>query len=185
MVSNVMNHAAHTLPTGQFGSAPSDLPVGNEDEESIRLAISLQLADIQNTHGVSTQLSEGGDAAVLVEYRRYLEDAERFFADRKVAEALAAETGFPQSMEVDVPHRSGSRNTDHSAVNSSPPDSPRTLDTAVLPDNDVDMSDIFEEEIQLACAISLEMYKAAQEKAEEEKVCNLEWALRNSEQHAR
>lgn len=175
MVFHVMSRATHTLPTDnarRFVSVPSELHAGDQDEESIRLAISLQLEDIRNTHDVSTQFDEDDEAAVLGEYRRYLEDAERLFADRKFAETLAAGPGSPQMIAVDEPHVLGSRGTNNSMVHLPPPDSPRTLDTVVLPNNDVDldMSDAFEEEIQLACAMSLEMYKEEQQKAED-KVC--------------
>ena len=193
MVFHVMNSTTHMFPAGNarlFGSAPNDLHARDLDEESIRLAISLQLEDIRNTHDVSTQLGEDDEVAVFGKYRRYLEDAERLFADRKFAETLAAGSESPQLTGVDELHWFESRTARSPVVDPSPSDSPRSLEPVVDPppsdspccvldnvvfpehnDVDLDMIDMFEEEIQLACAVSLEMYKAEQENAEEDEVC--------------
>ncbi|KAF8446996.1 hypothetical protein BDZ91DRAFT_752546 [Kalaharituber pfeilii] len=80
---------ASSYVTTQFTAAGSPLGFTNDEEESVRLAVALQLKELQGAGTSSMELDD--EAAVLEEYRKYLEETERFLADRKLAAELSAQ----------------------------------------------------------------------------------------------
>ena len=78
--------------TSPSSAASTSFDHDDPEEESIRLAIALQLEDLE---GAPPEDEE----AVFEVYRGYLEESERFLADRRLAEELAAKQE-PSLMEL-------------------------------------------------------------------------------------
>jgi len=140
--SRVVNSPfAHTLtPRGDFISTDFDDP----EEESIRLAIALQLLDLENA-----QPDE--EAAVFEVYRSYLEESEQFLADRRLAEELAV-SGEPSLIELmeDVLEEVG-------RVNRKP--GTKKVEEIDGDDDDDDGDDDEDPDMRIACALSLKMFE--------------------------
>lgn len=81
----------HRLGSGSVAQPTSTMDESYSedlDEESIKLAIELQLEELENNY--EPAINEVEVRAVRELYRSYLAETERFLADRKLAEELAA-----------------------------------------------------------------------------------------------
>ncbi|KAF8454496.1 hypothetical protein BGX38DRAFT_1171946 [Terfezia claveryi] len=134
---------AHQLTARSSASSLRSTNFDDPEEESIRLAIALQLEDLENAR-------PGDEAAVFDVYRSYLEESERFLADRRIAEELAAGEE-PTLMEL-MGNVLEATNPKTSANEVAEIDEEDDAD-------DVDVDADIDEQMKLACELSLKMFE--------------------------
>jgi len=154
----VHSSLAHHLTARSSASSLPSTDFDDPEEESIRLAIALQLEDLENAR-------PDEEEAVFDVYRSYLEEEERFLADRRLAEELAAgeDPSLLELMEdvlevAAINHRMGAEEVEEIHVDD-------VDDNVDGEDGDGENDEL----MKLACELSLKMFE--QEKRRNE-VCS-------------
>ncbi|KAF8416032.1 hypothetical protein EV426DRAFT_721987 [Tirmania nivea] len=151
----VSSPCAHYLTAGSGASSTHSTDLDDPEEESIRLAIALQLEDLENAQ-------RDDEAAVLEVYKSYLKDSERFFADRRLAEALAAGED-PRLVELMEEALEGDGKVTRKAGGEEVLEIDDDCDEDAGGNSDMEL----DEQMKLACELSLKMF-------EQEKLRNAE-----------
>ena len=161
---------AHHLTARSSASSPPSSNFDDPEEESIRLAIALQLEDLENAQ-------PDDEAAAFDVYRSYLEESEQFLADRRLAEALAAgeEPSLLELMEdvlevTRINHRRGAGEVEEIYIDDDDDDDDDVDDVHVKDVDDGDCDEEIDVDIKLACELSLKMFEEEKRRSE---VCSM------------